>query len=94
MKQHMVGKRYQNPYARPIAHNLLFHVALQNEIEQQIVGNWSNIRILVAFAHHVLFHFVLHNEIKQTMVGTYWKIKIFVPSAHHLLFHFVVQNEI
>ena len=53
----------------PSAHSSLFHVVLQHEIEQQIVGNWSNIRISVTFAHHVLFHFDLHNEKKQTMVG-------------------------
>ena len=53
----------------PSAHSSLFHVVLHHEIEQQIVGNWSNIGMLVAFAHHVLFHVVLHNEITQTMVG-------------------------
>ena len=50
----------------PSAYHLLFHFVLQNEIEQQMVGNWSKIRILVLpSAHHSLFHVALQNEIEQ-----------------------------
>ena len=41
-----IGRKLEFP--APSAHHLLFHLVLQNEMEQQMVGNWSNIEIFGA----------------------------------------------